>query len=132
MNSPQRALYLLREVPSPRIRLVYDYSHFRAEGFTLEESLRQLIPSTVFISVKDSTGHAGSQRYLLPGEGDTDYARYFQLLSELRYSGGIGVEVSSMIHRQPGYDPVRTTQVCYERIAPFFGRSGLVRTRMPR
>ncbi len=39
---PDRALWLLKQVASPRIRIVYDYSHFQVQGLSLEESLRPL------------------------------------------------------------------------------------------
>ena len=34
VQSPDRALWLVREVGSPRIRIVYDYSHFYVEGLS--------------------------------------------------------------------------------------------------
>ena len=129
MNSPERALDLLRQVGSPRIRLVYDYSHFSLEGLSLEDSLRSLLPDTVLISLKDTAGTREAPKYLLPGDGATDYLQYFRLLARLGYSGPIGVEVSSMLHRQPDYDPVRTANLCYQRLAPLFTRAGLARKR---
>ena len=127
VNSPARAIDLLREVASRRVRLVYDYSHFRVEGFGLEDSLRQLFPYTALISLKDSAGKSGSHQYLLPGDGDTDYSQYFQLLAQLGYKGAIGVEVSSMLHLKPDYDPVRTVDLCYQRLAPLLRAAGLAR-----
>jgi sugar phosphate isomerase/epimerase len=127
VNSPERTLWLLKEVGSPRIRIIYDYSHFYLEGFSLASSLKQLLPYTAFISVKDAAGTAAKPEYLLPGDGKTDYLEYFRLLKELRYSGFVGVEVSAMIQRKPDYQPVPAARLCYDRLAPLFARAGVAR-----
>jgi sugar phosphate isomerase/epimerase len=77
--------------------------------------------------VKDSAGTPAKYEYLLPGDGKTDYLAYFRLVKELNYSGFINVEVSGHIQRKPGYQPVPTTKLCYERLAPLMKRAGLVR-----
>lgn len=127
VSSPERAIWLLKEVGSPRIRIIYDYSHFYLEGFSLASSLKQLLPYTSFISVKDAAGTAARPEFLLPGEGKTDYLEYFRLLRELRYSGYVGVEVSVMIQRKPKYQPIPAARLCYERLAPLFTRAGVER-----
>jgi inosose dehydratase len=127
VQSAERALWLLRAVGSPRIRVVYDYSHFHAEGYALEESLRQLIAWAPLIVVKDSEGTSEKHTYLLPGDGKTDYLAYFRLLRELNYTGFVNVEVSAHVHRKPGYEPVAATKLCYDRLAPLMERAGLVR-----
>jgi sugar phosphate isomerase/epimerase len=127
VQSAERALWLINAVGSARIRIVFDYSHFYVEGFPLEESLRQLIAYSPLIVVKDSEGTSEKHAYLLPGDGKTDYAAYFRLLRELRYSGFVNVEVSAHVHRKPGYEPVATTKLCYDRLTPLMDRAGLVR-----
>lgn len=77
VQSAERALWLINAVGSPRIRIVFDYSHFYVEGYPLEESLRTLIAFSPLIVVKDSEGTSEKHNYLLPGDGKTDYAAYF-------------------------------------------------------
>ncbi len=127
VHDPKRALWLIREVGSARIRVVYDYSHFYLEGLALADSLKELLPVAPFISVKDSTVSAGKHEYLLPGEGKTDYVEYLTLLKKLRYGGYICVEVSAQIHGKPGYEPLPTAKLCYERLAPAFIKAGVQR-----
>lgn len=129
MDTPRKSLWMLSAVNSGRIRLVYDYSHMRVGGFGLEQSLQALLPSTVFISLKDSMGGPHSFEFLLPGDGNTDYVSYFRTLQRLRYAGFVSVEVSSMIQRKAGYDPLRTARTCYSRLAPLFRAAGAVRPR---
>jgi inosose dehydratase len=125
VNTPERALWILKQVGSPWLRIVYDYSHFFLEGLSLAATLKQLLPVAPFISVKDSRGSDEKHEFLLPGEGRTDYIEYFRILKAARYRGFVSVEVSSMIHNRPGYDPERTARKCYAFLAPLFARAGV-------
>ncbi len=129
VNNAERAIWLLKQVNSPRIRIIYDYSHFYVEGFALESSLKELLPYIAFISVKDAVGKPENHQYLLPGDGKTDYLEYFRLLKRVGYSGFVGVEVSGMIFQKPGYEPVPTAQLCYDRLAPIFEKAEIKRRR---
>lgn len=113
INSPERLLSLYRGVNHPAFTLTYDYSHYQAEGFELEPTLRAVIPHTGFIHMKDVVVGEKPARYLLVGEGRIDYVKYFRLLRELNYTGPIVVEVSAQIHRQPGYEPIATAEKCF-------------------
>jgi sugar phosphate isomerase/epimerase len=132
VHTPERALWLIREVGSKNLRVVYDYSHFYVEGLPLAATLKQLLPVSPFISVKDSVGTAAMHQYLLPGDGKTDYVEYFKLLKKLGYHGFVSVEVSAQIHRKPGHEPVSTAKICYERLAQAFVKAGVERPARPR
>jgi len=104
MNSPARLLWLLQESGSTAIQAAYDFSHFELQGLDLQVTLTELLPRTRFIHVKDTSGDAGKFRFLLPGEGRTDYVQYFRLLRQFRYTGPVCVEVSGQVSGQPDYD----------------------------
>lgn len=127
VHTPSRALWIMKQIDSPNLRTVYDYSHFFLEGLTLEDSLRQLLPVTSYIQVKDSRGTPARHEYLLPGDGQTDYTELLSILRKAGYSGFVGVEVSSMIHRLAEYRPEQTARVCYQRLAPLFELAGIER-----
>lgn len=110
VNSPERLLWLLDQVKSPAIQAAYDYSHFEVQGIGMEESMKLLLPRTRFIHVKDSTGAPGKFQFLLPGEGRTDYLKYFSLLKQHAYTGPVCVEVSGQVFNKPGYDPVEAAK----------------------
>ena len=101
-------------------------------GFKLEQSLREMLPYTVFISLKDSRGTPEKHEFLLAGDGETDYVSYFRLLKQVGYRGFVSIEVSSMIQRKPGYDAKAAARLCYQRLAPVFVTAGLDRCRQPR
>ncbi|QEG00326.1 Inosose isomerase [Stieleria maiorica] len=124
VHTPERAWWVHGQVASPWLKVVYDYSHFSLEGLSLAESLKQLLPITAYVQIKDSRGTPAKHEYLLPGDGDTDYGELLSILKDSGYDGFVNVEVSSHVHRKPGYDPVGTANLCYDRLAPLFESAG--------
>jgi sugar phosphate isomerase/epimerase len=113
VNSPDRLLTLVDEVKSPALQLAYDYSHFELQGIDMAESMKLLLPRTQFIHVKDSQGDAGKFKFLLPGEGRTDYVKYFSLLKQHGYVGPVCVEVSGQVSSAPDYNPIAAAKQCH-------------------
>jgi inosose dehydratase len=116
MHTPDDTLGVVRELNSPHIKAAYDFSHFQRQGMDLEKSLRTLAPETVFVHVKDNRETAGKFDFVLPGEGDIDYVRYFRILKELKYAGSVTVEVSSAVHQKPGYDPKAAARKSFQSL----------------
>ncbi len=127
VNSVERSLWLVEQVGSPYFRCTYDYSHLWLQGLDLVRSLEDLLPVSPYIHLKDAEGVLGEHRYLLPGEGGTDYVELFRQLQKHNYGGFATVEVSSQIHRQLDYEPVAAAQLCYERMSTAFKAAGLLR-----
>ena len=120
VHTPERALWVHRQINSPWLKVVYDYSHFNLEGLSLAASLKQLLPITAYVQVKDSRGTPAKHEYLLPGDGETDYSELLTVLKDAGYCGFVNVEVSSHVHRKPDYEPIPTARLCYQRLAPLF------------
>lgn len=116
VHSPERLLWLYRQVNHPALALTYDYSHYKAEGFDMEETMRQVIPHASFIHVKD-VALWRPVRFLFPGEGTIDWVRYFELIRELNYTGPILVEVSAHIHRLAKYEPIPAAELCHAALS---------------
>ena len=53
----------------------------------------------------------------------TNYPVMFSHLNNAGYEGFVNVEVSSMIHRLNGYDPVATAQLCFDRLQPILDQA---------
>lgn len=118
VNTPERLLWILQQSDHPNLAANYDYSHYQYEGRDLEGSLRQLRPYIRFIAMKDVIIGQKPARFLLTGEsGQIDYAHYFRLLDELKYTGPTVVEVSSQISGKPGYDPVQAAAKTFANLS---------------
>jgi inosose dehydratase len=125
LNTPADAIWLLERVKSPWIRLVYDFSHYEHRDYSVDETLDQLLPWTVFIHVKDTVLDGKNVRFALPGEGQVDYEAMLEKVEEEGYRGSICVEVSSQVQKLPGYDPIAAARKSYAKLAPAFAAAGI-------
>jgi inosose dehydratase len=127
LHTPEDCAWLALQAENPRVKCVYDYSHFQLRGIDLAESVRTLIPRTAFLHVKDATGDASRFQFLLPGEGETDYVQLLKLVAASGYRGDVVVEVSGQVFSKPDYRPLDAARRCYETLAPAFERAGVQR-----
>ncbi|QDT26240.1 Xylose isomerase-like TIM barrel [Gimesia panareensis] len=128
VDRPEQGVWLVEQINSPWIRLNYDYSHFTHRDIALEDSLKTMLPYTSFIQIKDTVLKDNKARFVLPGEsGDIDYVRLLKIAVAGGYRGDICCEVSGMVFKQPGYDPVAAAKTCYQNIAPAFQKAGIKR-----
>lgn len=118
-DTPEKLIWLLDQVKSPALSGIYDYSHFQLLNLDLEKTLNTLLPSSSFITVKDGRLVDGKPQFLLPGDGTTDYKKYFKLLKAKNYRGWMLVEISRQLQVQAGFDPIAAARKSYQKLAPF-------------
>jgi inosose dehydratase len=118
LDRPERVLWLLGAIDSPWLRVNLDFSHFEAAGLPMVESVAMLAPYTVHTHVKDVRGRAPGHEFLIPGEGGFDYPAFLRVLKAAGYDGAITVEISVMVQRRPGYDPIAAVRQAYQVLAP--------------
>ncbi|MDB5388020.1 MAG: Xylose isomerase domain protein barrel [Planctomycetaceae bacterium] len=129
LHTPEGAKWLKDQLPSPWLKLAYDFSHFELQAIPMEESLKQMLAETAFVHLKDSQGTASKFQFLLPGDGCTDYREYFRLLKKLGYHGPLVIEVSGQLHSRPDYDAAIAAKRCFANLAPLLAESGLWKPR---
>lgn len=125
IDRPERARWLLDQVDHPRFRLNLDTSHLDVMGYSITESVRPLVADAVHTHVKDQRGRVPDFEFLTPGDGTYDYVTYLREMAAGGYSGFITGEISLMVQRQPGYDPIATAQKTYQTLTRAFAQAGL-------
>jgi sugar phosphate isomerase/epimerase len=104
-DTPEKALWLMEKVNHPAVRLNFDISHFDIIGVGIDECVPQMVPWSVHTHVKDQRGRYPDHEFLTPGSGPFDFVHYIGAMRKAGYTGYIGMEVSVMVQRKPGYDP---------------------------
>jgi sugar phosphate isomerase/epimerase len=127
LDSVERVLALLDAIRSPFLKLNFDISHFNVQGVPVEESVAALAPHTVHTHVKSERGRAPNHEFLIPGEAEFDWVNYLQLMRKYGYDDYITAEVSIMVQRRPGYDPLAAAELTYNTLARAFDEAGMAR-----
>lgn len=112
-------------IDSPGYRLNLDNSHFECMGRDLDEYIPMLMPYTVHTELKDQRGRYPNHEFLVPGEGDFDYARYLTAMDNAGYDGCVTIEISVMVQRRPGYDPAEVARRSFKTLTTAEQKSGV-------
>jgi sugar phosphate isomerase/epimerase len=123
VNRPERLLWLYQQAKSPALALYYNHIHSSLEGVPLEESWRMLGAVSKFIHLQDATGDAANKNYLLPGDGPTDFPKYFRLVRTSGYRGPVVVHISGKFSTAPGYQPIPVAEKCHAAMADALKKS---------
>jgi sugar phosphate isomerase/epimerase len=124
-DQPEKIVWLMDRVNSPGYKLNLDNSHFECMGRDLDEYIPMLIPYSVHTELKDQRGRYPNHEFMVPGEGDFDYARYLKAMNKVGYNGCVTIEISVMIQRRPGYDPAEVARRSYATLTAAERDSGV-------
>jgi inosose dehydratase len=124
-DTPEKALWLIEQVNHPAVRLNFDISHFDILGIAIEECVPQMAPLAVHTHVKDQRGRYPKHEFLTPGSGPFDFVLYLAAMHAAGYTGFIGMEVSVMVQRKPGYDPFVDAALGYYALVHAFNAAGV-------
>lgn len=127
LNSPERSLWLLKEIDSPYLKLNFDISHFEIQGMPTAEVVRLLAPHSAHTHVKDQRGLVPDYEFLIPGEGPFDFAAYLNLMRRAGYNGYVTAEVSMQVQGRPNYDPLGAAELTFRTLNTAFRKVGISR-----
>jgi inosose dehydratase len=124
---PEQASWIVEQVDSPGLRLLFDISHFNVQGDPMERVIDQLARYAAHTHVKDERGIAPDHQFLIPGEGDMDYVNYLRWMERAGYSGYVAVEISLMVQARPDYDALAAATRSYAVVSRAFEEAGIER-----
>jgi sugar phosphate isomerase/epimerase len=127
LDTPDKVPGLLAAVGRANLRLTFDVNDFTVQGIPVERSVEALARCAVLTHVKDERGRQPDYRFLVPGDGEFDYARYLRALGAAGFDGDVCVEISLRIQREPGFDPYAAAAQSYQVLAHAFEQVGLRR-----
>lgn len=128
LDTAEKSVELVEIMGSPHLGLNFDISHFDVLGMSIDEAVRLMAPHAVHTHVKDQRGLVPDFEFLVPGEGDFDFAAYLRAMHAAGYEGSITAEVSNMVQMKPGYDPFEAAALCYRTLEKAFAEAGVPRT----
>jgi sugar phosphate isomerase/epimerase len=126
---PEQVLWILNQVNSPALTVLFDISHFNIRGIDIDEVVAQLAPHSFHTHVKDERGVTPNHEFLIPGEGEMDYVRYLKAMARAGYNGYVATEISVMVQRRPDYDPLAAATQSYQVLSRAFEEAGIARVR---
>jgi D-psicose/D-tagatose/L-ribulose 3-epimerase len=87
INTGAEALQLVNEVNHPNVKMIIDYYHLRTENENPEILLRAR-ENIVHLHFANPNG----RRWPKSADEDPEYARFFQLVKQIGYTGGLSIE----------------------------------------
>jgi len=80
----------------PRFGLTLDIGHLHCQGEPLPENIRRFAPLLWNVHLEDM--RRGVHEHLMFGEGEIDFPAVLSVLQEVKYAGGVHVELSRHSH----------------------------------
>lgn len=127
LDTPPKVLRLLGNFDTPYLKVNFDISHFNVMGIDIETSVSSMAPITAHTHVKDEMGTVPDYEFLIPGEGEFDYVTYLKAMERHGYEGYITAEISVMVQKRKGYDPIQAAAQTYETLNNAFLTAGIAR-----
>jgi sugar phosphate isomerase/epimerase len=131
LDTPDKVPGLLAALDRPNLGITLDINDFTVQGIAVEEAVSVLGRHLLLTQVKDERGRQPHYEFVVPGDGELDYARFLRTLAAAGYDGDVCVEISLRVQRRPGFDPVSAAVQSYRVLSEAFARAGIERPRRP-
>jgi sugar phosphate isomerase/epimerase len=125
IDLPEKVQWLMQAVDSAQFRFNLDNSHFEVMGCDMDDYLPLVAPYAVHTDLKDQRGRSPEHEFLVPGEGDFDYARYLLAMQAAGYTGYVTLEISVMVQRRADYDAADVARRSFDTLVSASRASGV-------
>ena len=127
VDRSERAIWLMKKLNNPLVRLHFDIVHFYLAGESIEEAVFKLVPYTAHTHVTDVRRYEEGFEFVPLGQGELNLVRYVRAMDEAGWKGFITIEVSAMVWSKEGYDPFETASNSYRVLKEAFEKAGVAR-----
>lgn len=127
VDRTERALWLMKTLDDPLIRLHFDIVHLYLAREPITETVHKLVPYTAHTHVTDARISEGRFELVLLGQGELDCVEYVKAMHEAGWTDFITVEVSTMVWSKDDYNPFEAASFSYNTLNNAFKTAGVPR-----
>lgn len=128
LDRKDRALWLMDAIDdSPRLRLLFDISHFQLAGDDTLETIAALAPHAAHVHIKEGRQLDEGYEFLVTGAGQLDLPAYFAAMRAAGWDGYVTLEVARMIWSRSDYEVEATARDSYAAVVAAMLAAGVPR-----
>ena len=128
LDRKDRALWLMGAIDDdPRLRLLFDISHFQLAGDDTLETVAALAPYAAHVHIKEGRQLDDGYEFLVTGAGHLDLSAYFAAMAAAGWDGYVTLEVARMIWSRSDYEAEATARVSYAAVVAAMRAAGVPR-----
>jgi sugar phosphate isomerase/epimerase len=116
LDRTERAIWLMKTIDNPVIRLHFDIVHFFLMKEPIRETVFALLPYTAHTHVTDARILEKGFELVLLGQGELDCVQYIKAMQDAGWTDFITIEVSAMVWSKEGYDPIKAASFSYDTL----------------
>jgi sugar phosphate isomerase/epimerase len=116
LDRTERAIWLMKTIDNPVIRLHFDIVHFFLMKEPIRETVFALVPYTAHTHVTDARILEKGFELVLLGQGELDCVQYIKAMQDAGWTDFITIEVSAMVWSKEGYDPLKAASISYDAL----------------
>lgn len=128
LDRTERTLWLMDALnDNPRVRLLFDISHFQLAGDDVVETVASLVPFAAHVHVKEGRQLEDGYEFLVTGAGVLDLPEYFRAMRDAGWGGYVTLEVARMIWSRADYEALPTARVSFDAVVSALSEAGVPR-----
>ncbi len=105
LDRAERTLWLMDALGgNPRVRLLFDISHFQLAGDPVLETVAAMVPHAAHVHIKEGRQLDEGYEFLVTGACELDLPAYLRAMQAAGWAGYLTLEVARMIWSRDGYD----------------------------
>ncbi len=126
LDRAERTLWLMDALDgNPRIRLLFDISHFQLAGDPVMETVAAMVPYTAHVHIKEGRQLDEGYEFLVTGSGTLDLPAFLAAMAQAGWDDYLTLEVARMIWSKPGYDADAVARGSHAAVAAALTAAGL-------